>query len=340
MPDYVKKFNLGGQNIYIKDETARNDIADLPHNLFAKAEKGKNIVFIGDSWTVGSGADDPDTEKFSTVLCDSLGMNEINLGVSGAGFARPTPFQDQADAAVLLSAADRRNTNIIMIIGGMNDLRYTNDETFAQMTAAVSGLITTLVPYFPNAVICFGINTIPYETTATMIEWMERIKQYITARTHGPVILFDTFTQMFTGNAGLFAPGLVNPTTYGHARIAGYLRNALLGGIYANPLRDTDEITWTRTGYSTAGGGHIYSDGKFVYVEQTGINMASETGSHICGSVPSGLIPARNVYFPIFHATDGLIGSGVINSSGGVYINQTTAHDSAYFGLIMYLCAK
>lgn len=340
MPDYVKRFDLGGQNIYIKDETARNDIADLPHNLFSKAEKGKNIVFIGDSWTVGSGADDPDTEKFSTVLCRSLGMNEINLGVSGAGFARPTPFQDQADAAVLLSASERRNTNIIMIIGGMNDLRYTNDETFAQMSAAVSGLISTLVPYFPNAVLCFGINTIPYETTATMLEWMERIKQFITARTTGPVILFDTFTQMFTGNASLFAAGLVNPTTYGHARIAGYLKNALLGGIYANPLRDTDEITWTRTGYSTAGGGHIYSDGKFVYIEQTGINMASETGSHICGSVPSGLIPARNVYFPIFHTSDGLIGNGVINSSGGVYINQTTAHDSAYFGLIMYLCAK
>ncbi|MBP5433246.1 SGNH/GDSL hydrolase family protein [Ruminococcus sp.] len=340
MPDYVKKFDLGGTDIYIKDETARNSIADIPHNLYSKAEKGKNIVFIGDSWTVGSGADDPDTEKFSTVLCESLGMNEINLGVSGSGFARPTPFQDQADAAILLPVADRRNTNIIMIVGGMNDLRHTDDETFAQASAGISGLISTLVPYFPNAVICFAINTIPYETTATMRDWIERMKQYITARTKAHAILFDTFTQIFISNVNLFAPGLINPTTYGHARIAGYLKNALLGGVYANPLRDTDEITWTRTGYSTGSGGHIYTDGKFVYVEQTRIDMASETGSHICGSVPSGLIPARNVYFPIYHTTDGIIGTGVINSSGGVYINQTTAHDSAYIGSLMYLCAK
>lgn len=340
MPDYVKKFDLGGADIYIKDEVARNNIADIPHNLYAKAEKGKNIVFIGDSWTVGTGADDPDTEKFSTVLCESLGMSEINLGVSGSGFARPTPFQDQADAAVLLPVADRRNTNIIMIVGGMNDLRHTDDETFAQVSSGISGLISTLVPYFPNAVICFAINTIPYETTATMREWIERMKQYITARTKAHVILFDTFTQIFTSNVSLFAPGLINPTTYGHARIAGYLKNALLGGVYANPLRDTDEITWTRTGYSTGSGGHIYTDGKFVYIEQSNINMASETGSHICGSVPQGLRPARNVYFPIFHTSDGLIGSGVVNSSGGVYINQITAHDSAYFGTLMYLCAK
>lgn len=342
MPNYVEKFDLSGAAIYVRDADAHNQIATLPHNLYAKAEWGKNILFIGDSWTVGSGASDPATQRFSTVLCSALGMNEYNYGVGAAGFARPSTFQDQANSAINnMTAAQKTDTNIIMIVGGVNDLRNIATETFAQVTTAINTLINTLLPAFPNAVICFAINSIPHDTTTTMLDWIEEMKEYILSRNQGPVILFDSFTQMFTSNMAMFNNDLLHPNTAGHKYIAGYLRNAILGGLYANPLRYVDTITWNRAGYSTYSGGHIFTDGKFVYIEQCDFYMTAESGNNSCGEIPEGVRPLNSVYFPIFHSNDGIIGAGNITKNGVIYINQNIAQSSgAMFGTIIYPCAK
>ena len=342
MPDYVSKFSLAGSDIYIKDKDARDDIEALPHNLYAKAQKGKNILFIGDSWTVGSGASDPATERFSTVLCGALDMNEYNYGVGAAGYCRPYTFQDQATAAISgMTTAQKKATNIIMVVGGVNDLRNIASETFAQVTTAINTLINTLLPEFPNAVICFALNTIPHDTTTTMLDWIEELKEYFMTRNQGPVIFFDSFTQMLTANMDMFNNDLLHPTTSGYAHIAGYLRNAILGGVYANPLRYVDQIDLTRTDYSITTGGHIFTDGKMIYIEECDFLMAAESGNNLVGTVPEGVRPLHTVYFPLFHSTDGIIGAGQITNAGNIYVNQNiTQTTSAMFGCIVYPCAK
>ena len=342
MPDYVRKFSLAGAPIHVKDKDARDSIEALPQNLYAKAQKGKNILFIGDSWTVGSGASDPATERFSTVLCGALGMNEYNYGVGAAGYARPLTFQDQATAAISgMTAAQKNNTNIIMVVGGVNDLRNIANETFAQVTTAINTLINTLLPEFPNAVICFAINSIPHDTTTTMMDWITEMEYYFMSRNQGPIIYFDSFTQILTADMTMFNNDLLHPTTSGYAKIAGYFRNAILGGLCANPLRYVDTLNFTRTGYSLYSGGHIFTDGKFVYIEEADFYMTAESGNNNCGTIPEGVRPLNTVYFPIFHSSDGIIGAGQITKNGAIYINQNiTQANGAMCGCIIYPCAK
>lgn len=51
MPLYVDKFKIDTDEILIKDSEA----SQIVNNIFSPVEQGKNILFIGDSWTVGSG---------------------------------------------------------------------------------------------------------------------------------------------------------------------------------------------------------------------------------------------------------------------------------------------
>lgn len=305
----------------------------VPREIYAKAEKGKNILFIGDSWTVGTGATNRDTEKFSTVLSRDLGMIEKNYGVGAAGYARPYTFQQQAETAISsLTPEERENTNIIMIVGGVNDLRNIATETFSDVTDAARLLVSTLKPAFPNAIICFAVNMIPVGQTTTMIDWIQSLQQYILTIHDAPVILFDSFTELCISNVEIFAGDMLHPNTDGHSLIAGYLRNGILGGSNDSMFRYIGRIDLTRAGYSFTSGGHIFSDGRMVHFEQTDIVSVAEAGQVLIGTVPEGCRPLNNVNFPIYFSTSGIIGSGVLTAAGNLYTNQNIAQ-SGYFML-------
>lgn len=321
---YVDNFNIADNIIDIHDTGARNAIKALPGLIYSPAEKGKNILFFGDSWTTGVGADSPATEKFSTVLAASLDMTEVNYGVGASGFARPLTIEEQVDNAIEnMSAADKEDTRIIMIVAGVNDLRNIATETIANVTAAINTVVTKCKAAYPSAVICFAVNMVPTTVGTAMRNWIDMIHDYCRMITGAPVLVFDDFPYQFIGRPDLYKSDLLHPTTAGHQLIAGLLRNWLLGGTSAHLSKYIDQIPLTRENYAIAGsGGQIFVENGKVHINECQITCPAESGHLNIGQLPAGCIPINNIYFPLFSGATGMIGYGAITASGAIYTNQ------------------
>ncbi len=71
-----------GYDEYMKNKGNYSTLRSDP--LTEDAFHGKTITFLGDSITVGVGVSDPRSDnRYSSVLAASLGMTEINMGISG-----------------------------------------------------------------------------------------------------------------------------------------------------------------------------------------------------------------------------------------------------------------
>ena len=105
------------------------------------------MVIFGDSQSAGFGLSAPETDRYTKILADKLGMIEKNYAVSGAGFTQgSTPFiQNQVVNAKHDDSFANDNVGLVIIEGGVNDEDYSNIRTiFGNMLQDVSQT-------FPNA---------------------------------------------------------------------------------------------------------------------------------------------------------------------------------------------
>lgn len=122
-------------------QTSYNRINALDYNVH------NVMVIFGDSQSAGFGLSTPETDRYTKILADKLGMIEKNYAVSGAGFTRgSTPFiQNQVVNAKHDDSFANDNVGLVIIEGGVNDEDHSNIRTiFGNMLQDVSQT-------FPNA---------------------------------------------------------------------------------------------------------------------------------------------------------------------------------------------
>jgi hypothetical protein len=74
------------------------------------------VVFVGDSWTVGSGA--TGSHGFAPLAAERLGWDYHLLGIGGSGYLMPGgggPYMGRVDEAVAL------HPDLIVVAGSLND---------------------------------------------------------------------------------------------------------------------------------------------------------------------------------------------------------------------------
>lgn len=337
---YVDKFELDNQEILIKDSETSQNLKELPLNLRCKIYRDKNILFIGDSWTVGSGSTDPANNRFSTQLANGLEMIEKNYSTGASGFARPLTFQTQAETAISeLSQTDKDDTYLIMIVGGVNDLRNRDSESITDVRTAMTQLVTTLSNNFTNATICFAFNMIPTQNT-TIMYWLQMFKEHILNMTSKPVMLIDNLQKLVIGRSDLFRNDLLHPTNDGHTLIAGFLKNALLGGTNENFTCYNSIIDINNSDYSLYSGGHIFTNGEKVMIEGVDITTSNPTTSQVViGTIPQGLRPLSRVPITLYRGSS-IVGMGIIHNNGNIYITQSSAGGSFFIPHLEYFIGK
>lgn len=197
---------------------------------------GKNMVFIGDSWTNGTGADTP-SNRFSTLLAGKMGMTEINFGTGGAGWARPgNNFRQQltyADAN--LTTEQKEDTMVVLIYGGINDANHWYDEALsdALYRTAVAQTIYQACQVFPNAVIYVAMpNTHLYifthlEFNANTWAYMNYVLPETLSRR---VVCLNNICNVISGYPDFYASDYSHPSNRGHKVLAGYIGNCMMGG--------------------------------------------------------------------------------------------------------------
>ena len=97
--------------------------------LWAEPEPtgGSRAVFIGDSYTHGTGASTPD-RRWSTLVSRQAGWEEVNLGRGGTGYVATSGPAGCGRPACpnylgVLAAAAAEEPDVVVVAGGQNDFR-------------------------------------------------------------------------------------------------------------------------------------------------------------------------------------------------------------------------
>lgn len=110
---------------------------------------GTRVVFLGDSWTAGYGATNPDAEGFAHVVSDTLQYTSSFDDVSGTGYTNEGPSGQDSYLSRLARLPADPNVQLLIIQGSGNDAGQDQTALRQRARATVAQARTT----YPNAVI-------------------------------------------------------------------------------------------------------------------------------------------------------------------------------------------
>ena len=359
MANYVSNFELLGEEIQIKDIESRNSIAEINSDISTinsdistinsdisalKLSKlaGKNIVFFGDSWTVGSGATST-SQGFAPVMANRLDMTQFNYGVGGAGFLRSgNQIITQVNTANSdMSSTEKNNTAIVFIFGGVNDWRNSTGS-IDSMATAIKTVCDTCHNQYKNAKIVVALcNTMNLNITDTFRHWMYYFRYYLQQNCAYPIQIIKNVENIISGRSGCYVSDNLHPSTTGHAILAGFFINQLLGG---DSTVDYYHSTFTlSSGNTMTQIPHLFRFNNKICCTGGTFTLGSAISSNTrIGTMSTLISPKYTTYIPAFYANR-LIGNIALTESGNVYcstINASTSSSVFNFPDFSYVFGK
>jgi lysophospholipase L1-like esterase len=104
------------------------------------------VAFYGDSYTLGTGASDPD-KRWSTIISEERGWSEFNPSVNGLGFVNNRSSFGSDDEPSLVIAD---NPDIVFVTMGLND-NFSYDSRAAQIKDQITADFQRLHTELPDA---------------------------------------------------------------------------------------------------------------------------------------------------------------------------------------------
>jgi hypothetical protein len=293
------------RNLITAEETARTAadtelrsdlsaaIAAMNQQNILSLYKGKNCVWVGDSFTTGGGAD-PVSKRVSTVFCNAMGMTEFNYGVGASGWiwgtAANKPYITQVQNAYdAMTQEQRKNTAMVVLPGTSTDVSHGSSSK--QIGAAATLCAKKASDLFPNAVIyvipmiwdkaLFTITA--YDTT---VEICDQINKAAIPRVKMDE---DSYTWLL-GRYEFYTSDNVHPNNSGYAVWASKMISSLLGSAntagYINSFT-SDFGKWDKKTY--------YLKNGFVFMPGYKITGVSDAGGDkTIGTLPNNIRPAYN----------------------------------------------
>lgn len=302
-----------------------------PYSYF----KNHSVLFIGDSYTYGTGASDHghgDTKRFSSLLAARLHATEYNYAVGSTGFCDPgssgenSPFDVQVQrAANTLTTNVKNDIRLVVIAGGFNDWNEGSTYGSAEMQSAANRTALLAAQNFPNALIL----VVPmlfkgYDANARLWNFENAIINGVGGLNGVTRTVY--IRGAWTWNWGMythFAADKFHPNDLGHETIASQIYANIFGGVAYENRNFTIAFETGVTSSVEEGGyvqfynGQIISQGMRCYITNA---IAADTPTKL-GQLPEGCTPRKNVSMP-FIISNKLHGVIIITTTGAIYINS------------------
>ena len=333
------------QQLIESEETARKAAdTELHQNLSAviaavkqqnilSLYKGKNCVWVGDSFTTGVGAD-PRTKRVSTVFCNAMGMTEFNYGVGATGWiwgtTSNTPYITQVQNAYdAMTQEQRENTAMVVLPGTSTDVSH--GSASKQIGAAATLCAKKASELFPNAVIyvipmIWDKALFTYTAYDTTVEICDQINKAAIPRVKMDE---DSYTWLL-GRYEFYSSDNVHPNNTGYAVWAAKMISSILGS--ANTAGYINSFTssfgkWDKKTY--------YLKNGFVFLPGYKITGVSDAGGDVnIGTLPNNIRPAYNQTTAL--SSGGEAVGYVTYQTDGVILMTHSARDSTtrtYFNI-------
>ena len=295
--------------------------------------KGKNCVWVGDSFTTGVGAD-PRTNRVSTVFCNGMGMTEFNYGVGATGWiwgtTSNTPYITQVQNAYdAMTQEQRENTAMVVLPGTSTDVSH--GSTSKQIGAAATLCAKKASDLFPNAVIyvipmIWDKALFTYTAYDATVEICDQINKAAIPRVKMDE---DSYTWLL-GRYEYYSSDNVHPNNTGYAVWAAKMISSILGS--ANTAGYINSFTssfgkWDKKTY--------YLKNGFVFMPGYKITGVSDAGGDVnIGTLPANIRPAYNQTTVL--SSGGEAVGYVTYQTDGVILMTHSARDSttrSYFNI-------
>lgn len=280
------------------------------------ALKGKTIVFFGDSWVVGGSGGD---WRFTNCVSSALGMVQKNYGVGGAGFTiEGNLISTQITTAINDMDADARaEVPVVVLVGGVNDLRAIATLNMGTFLTAIDTVINGIHNAFPNAVIYAGLcNSTLANFSETMINFAEQACLRASYHRSFPVVSIFGIHEWTHGISQYYIDDGLHLSVLGHSVFGEKIVNAIVG---ANSNASTFIAPFTyEEGITVAIPLHVWKEGANMVCTGGRVTFASTTTQIPIAWLPAGCYPKDNIYFPVY-AGNSLVGNLSIIASGHVF---------------------
>ena len=188
----------------------------------ASRAPGQQVAaFYGDSYTRGTGADDP-ALRWSTQICDRRGWAEVNPSVDGLGFVINRDYL-QDDLVDLIIAEE---PDIVIVTMGLND-NFAMPDRAAELKAAISDDLTTFADELPDARLVvvepFWHTDERPASVDTIIGWVRDAASDVGAE------FIPGASRWLDGHPEWFAADGIHPNDAGHTAIADRMDEELTG---------------------------------------------------------------------------------------------------------------
>lgn len=319
------------------DVELRGDLSEMIANVNAQnilsLYKGKNCVWVGDSFTTGVGAD-PSSKRVSTVFCNAMEMTEFNYGVGASGWIWGTSTNEPYIAQVrkaynAMTAEQRENTAMVVLPGTSTDV--SRGSSSKNIGAAAVQCALEASKLFPNAVVyvipmiwdkaLFTI--VAYDTTVEICDQLNKAKV--------PRLKLDedSYTWLL-GRYDFYTSDNVHPNNTGYAVWASKMVSSILGSAntagYINSF-SSNWGTWNRKTY--------YLKNGFVMLPGYRITGVSDSGGDVnIGTLPANIRPQLDVHGALFSGGEAV--GYVTWGANGIILLTHSARDATtrtYFNL-------
>lgn len=333
------------RNLITAEETARTAadtelrsdlnaaIAAMKQQNILSLYKGKNCVWVGDSFTTGVGAD-PNSKRVSTVFCNAMGMTEFNYGVGASGWVWGTaankPYITQVQNAYdAMTQEQRKNTAMVVLPGTSTDVSHGSSSH--QIGAAATLCAKKASDLFPNAVIyvipmIWDKALFTFTAYDATVEICDQINKAAIPRVKMDE---DSYTWLL-GRHEFYTSDNVHPNNTGYAVWAAKMISSLLGSAntagYINSFT-SDFGKWDKKTY--------YLKNGFVFMPGYKITGVSDAGGDKnIGTLPNNIRPAYNQTTVL--SSGGEAVGYVTYQTDGVILMTHSARDSttrSYFNI-------
>jgi hypothetical protein len=268
---------------------------------------GPRCIFLGDSFTAGSGASAATVTNYVNGFADAMGWHDVwASGVGGTGYLNPgTPnvtFIQRVQHDVI-----QYQPEIVWVVGGINDYNY-NSSTPAQLQAAATALYQTILNGVPGVllVVSPNINGGVGRMSANVIQMIGALKS--AAQSVGALWIDPTQLPFGPGMGGQSGAIAVSKGSGTSAPIFNFV--PAYHGTYLIDTGAAQEMIQIKT-YSQTGSGQYTCtmDGTCQYAHNAGAPVVQTGGSYLTGTGYQGATTGYgnsdlNVYTDDTHPTD------------------------------------
>lgn len=338
MADF-KSITLQGQEIFCKDETARElaQVAlDKVDNFTSFAPlRGDTAAWIGDSWGAGNGV--TSGQAYPERVSARLGLDSENYSVGGSGFIRKAggtgmTFSDQLDEAIADNPT--KKFKYVFVMGGFNDINH--GSMGSELYTAQQEFIRKIRDNLPDAIIVWcGFNLRCYEVTRDFRDGYDYSHNSIMIAAENPVIIVNNWQWSLVGKSQYYNSDGVHPNNTGHLIISNAIVAALLGqNIEYRLMLSRPEITngslWSELNPRSDEFWVEQKNGEIEIHFPTFDCPAGFTGAFIQSdyTLPASARPANPQTFPIYTSNTALDLFLMIDPSGVMYIQNKPSTDN------------